>query len=173
VDHLLGDHDRGVRRHELDAPPAALGHPADVVAGQPDAGTAGHRPAYSSGEHDGKGQLRAILDGFGERFGKYVLNLSAHSHNYERTKPQAHVVHVTAGIGGGPLATAPTACKWADCKAPPWVAFRAIHHGFVKLTVRAEGITLEAVCAGASPAEDSLRCSDGEVMDHALIAAGG
>jgi hypothetical protein len=24
VDHLLGDHDRGVRRHELDAPPVAL-----------------------------------------------------------------------------------------------------------------------------------------------------
>ena len=81
--------------------------------------TAGHRPAYSSGEHDGKAQIRAILDGFGERFGKYVLNLSAHSHNYERTKPQAHVVHVTAGIGGGPLSPAPTACKWADCKAPP------------------------------------------------------
>ena len=38
VDHLLRDHDRGVRRHELHAPPAALGHPADVVAGQPDAG---------------------------------------------------------------------------------------------------------------------------------------
>jgi hypothetical protein len=134
--------------------------------------TAGHRPAYSSGEHDGKGQLRAILDGFGERFGKYVLNLSAHSHNYERTKPQAHVVHVTAGIGGGQLSPAPTACKWPDCKAPPWVAFRAIHHGFVKLTVRAEGIALEAICAGASPTEDSIRCSDGEVMDHALIATG-
>jgi len=134
--------------------------------------TAGHRPAYSSGEHEGKGQIRAILDGFGERFGKYVLNLSAHSHNYERTKPQAHVVHVTAGIGGGPLAPAPTACKWADCKAPRWVAFRAIHHGFVKLTVRTEGIALEAICAGASPTEDSIRCADGEIMDHALIAAG-
>ena len=27
--------------------------------------TAGHRPAYSSGQHDGKSQLRAILDDFG------------------------------------------------------------------------------------------------------------
>ena len=134
--------------------------------------TAGHRPAYSSGEHDGKAPLRAILDGFGGRFGKYVLNLSAHSHNYERTKPQAHVVHVTAGIGGGPLSPAPTPCKWTDCKAPPWVAFRALHHGFVKLTVRAAGIALEAICAGASPAEDSIRCADGEVMDHALIPPG-
>ena len=135
--------------------------------------TAGHRPAYSSGHHGGKPQLRAILDGFGERFGKYVLNLTGHSHNYERTKPQAHVVHVTAGIGGGaagarrrPRASGPTA------SSPPWVAFRAIHHGFVKLTVRADGIALEAICAGASPAEDSVRCADGEIMDQALIAAG-
>jgi hypothetical protein len=134
--------------------------------------TAGHRPAYSSGEHDGKPQIRAILDDFGARFGKYVLNLNGHSHNYERTKPQARVVHVTAGIGGGPLAPPATACKFPDCKAPPWVAFRAVHHGFVKLTVRADGIVVEAICAGASPAEDSVRCGDGEILDTALIAAG-
>jgi hypothetical protein len=134
--------------------------------------TAGHRPAYSSGGHDGKGSLRAILDGFGKRFGKYVLNLSAHSHNYERTKPQARVVHVTAGIGGGPLARAASACGWEDCKPPAFSAFRAIHHGFVKLTVRADAIALEAICAGKSPAEDTIRCADGEIIDTALIPAG-
>jgi len=134
--------------------------------------TAGHRPAYSSGQHDGKSQIREILDGFGGRFGKYVLNVAGHSHNYERTKPQAHVVHVTAGIGGGALAPAPTACKFPDCKMPAWVAFRAVHHGFVKLKVNADGIALEAICAGASPAEDSLRCGDGEILDTALIGPG-
>jgi hypothetical protein len=134
--------------------------------------TAGHRPAYSSGQHDGKGQLRDILDDFGKRFGKYVLNLSAHSHNYERTKPQAHVVHVTAGIGGGPLAPAATACKFADCKVPAWVAFRAVHYGFVRMKVNADGIALEAVCAGTSPAEDSVRCGDGDILDSTLIAPG-
>ena len=134
--------------------------------------TAGHRPAYSSGQHDGKSQIRTILDDFGGRFGKYVLNLAGHSHNYERTKPQAHVVHVTAGISGGPLAPAPTACKFPDCKVPAWVAFRAVHHGFVKLTVRADGIALEAICAGASPAEDSVRCGDAEILDQALIEPG-
>ena len=41
-----------------------------------------------------------------------------------------------------PPASGPTA------SGPPWVAFRAIHHGFVKLTVRDEGIALEAICAG-------------------------
>ena len=80
--------------------------------------TAGHRPAYSSGTHDGKPQLRAILDGFGERFRKYVLNLAGHSHDYERTKPQAHVVHVTAGIGGGPLEPAPTHVQVGRLQAP-------------------------------------------------------
>ena len=73
--------------------------------------TAGHRPAYSSGHHGGEPQLRAILDGFGKRFPKYVLNIAGHSHAYERTTPQAHVVHITAGIGGGPLEHArPSAC---------------------------------------------------------------
>jgi len=132
--------------------------------------TAGHRPAYSSGQHDGKSQLREILDDFGTRFRKYVLNLSGHSHNYERTKPQAHVVHVTAGIGGGPLSPAPTECKFPNCKVPAWVAFRALHHGFVRLKVKDEGIALEAICAGASPAEDSVRCGDGDILDSALIA---
>ena len=134
--------------------------------------TAGHRPAYSSGHHDGKSEIRAILDDFGGRFGKYVLNLSAHSHNYERTKPQAHVVHITAGIGGGALAPAPTACKFPECKPPAWSAFRAVHHGFVKLEARADGIALEMICAGATPAEDSVRCVEGEVLDQALITAG-
>jgi len=132
--------------------------------------TAGHRPAYSSGHHGGEPELRAILDGFGKRFGKYVLNLAGHAHAYERTKPQAHVVHVTAGIGGGALEHASTDCRWRDCKPPAFSAFRAIHHGFVKLTVRADGIALEAICAGASPKEDSMHCAEGESMDTALIA---
>jgi hypothetical protein len=133
--------------------------------------TAGHHPAYSSGLEDGKASLRALLDDFGKRFGKYVLNLAAHSHNYERTKPQARVVHITAGIGGAALERAATACGWPDCKAPAFSAFRAMHHGFVKLTVRADGIALEAICAGKSPTEDTIRCADGEIIDSALIPA--
>ena len=134
--------------------------------------TAGHRAAYSAGHHGGNAQLRAVLDGFGKRFAKYVLNLNGHGHGYERTKPQAHVVHVTAGIGGGELEHASTACRWTDCKKPPWIAFRAIHHGFVKLTVREDGIALEAICAAASPNDDNIRCGDGEIMDTTLIAPG-
>ena len=134
--------------------------------------TAGHRPAYSSGHHSGNAQLRAILDDFGKRFGKYVLNLTGHNHGYERTKPQAHVVHVSAGIGGGMLEHEATECRWPDCKAPAYTAFRAIHHGFVKLAVHSDRIELEMVCAGASPSEENLRCGDGEILDEVTIPAG-
>jgi hypothetical protein len=134
--------------------------------------TAGHRPAYSSGHHGGNSQLRAILDDFGRRFRKYVLNLSGHNHGYERTRPEAHVVHISAGIGGGALEHAPTECKWTDCKTPAFMAFRAIHHGFVKLAVSNEAIALQAICAGASPSEENIHCGDGEIIDEVTISAG-
>ena len=60
----------------------------------------------------------------------------------------------------------------ARLQAAVLVACRAIHHGFVKFTVRDNGIALEAICAGASPNEDTLRCTDGAIMDEALIAPG-
>jgi hypothetical protein len=134
--------------------------------------TAGHRPAYSSGHHGGEPQLRRILDGFGRRFPKYVLNLSGHSHVYERTTPQAHVTHITAGIGGSVLEHASTSCLWKDCKVPSFTAFRAIHHGFVKLAVMPTGIRIEAVCGAASPGNNDRRCGEGEIMDQVLIAGG-
>jgi hypothetical protein len=133
--------------------------------------TVGHRPAYSSGHHGGDPALRRVLDRFGARFGKYVLNLSGHSHVYERTRPQSHVVHVTAGIGGGSLEHADTRCLWNDCKPPRWSALRAIHHGFARLTFGPAAIEIEAVCGPASPGDDEVRCAEGEVIDRATIHA--
>jgi hypothetical protein len=135
--------------------------------------TAGHRAAYSSGKHAGEPELRAILDGFGKRFRKYVLNLNGHSHVYERTRPQAHVVHITLGIGGSALEHAATSCLWSNCTPPPWVAARAIHHGILRLVVRPNAITAVAVCGPASPGEDDLRCGEGEIIDQIVIPAGG
>jgi hypothetical protein len=134
--------------------------------------TAGHRPAYTSGHHGGEPELRAILDGFGKRFPKYVLNLAGHTHAYERSKPQAHVVHIAAGIGGGPLEHAPTECLWTECKPPPFIAFRAIHHGFVKLAVSSSAIAIEAICGSPSPGNDTPRCGTGQVLDQTTITAG-
>jgi hypothetical protein len=135
--------------------------------------TAGHRPAYSSGNHGGDPQLRAILDGFGKKYPKYVLNLNGHSHVYERTKPQAHVIHVTAGIGGGGLEHAATECHWKACRQPLFSAFRAIHHGFLKLSPGALALKVEAVCGPAAAREDDLRCGEGEIFDEVLIQPGG
>jgi hypothetical protein len=135
--------------------------------------TAGHRPAYSSGHHGGEPQLRAILDRFGKRFKKYVLNLNGHSHVYERTKPQAHVVYVTAGTGGAELEHAATPCLWNDCKAPAFTAYRAIHHGFLKIAVHPTEIAIEAICGPAAPGEDDVRCGEGEILDETSIPAGG
>jgi hypothetical protein len=135
--------------------------------------TAGHRPAYSSGRHAGDEQLRTILDGFGRRFSKYVLNLAGHSHNYERTKPQAHVTHVTAGIGGGALEHASTPCMWESCTPPAFSARRALHHGFVKLFVHGDAIRLEAVCGASSQGEDDVYCGQGEIFDSVEIRSGG
>ena len=134
--------------------------------------TAGHRPAYSSGHHGGEAQLRAILDTFGKKYPKYVLNLSGHSHVYERTKPQAHVTHVTAGIGGGALEHAPTPCLWMNCRPPPFSAFRAIHHGFVKLIAGETALKVEAVCGPSAAKEDDMHCSDGEIFDEVQIPPG-
>jgi len=135
--------------------------------------TAGHRPAYSSGHHGGEPQLRAILDGFGKRFGKYVLNLNGHSHVYERSKPQAHVVHITSGIGGGQLEHGNTPCLWDNCTPPPFTARRAIHHGFVKVSASPDELHVEAVCGPASPGNDDVRCVDGEILDDVAIPRGG
>src|SRR5262249_58667191 len=117
-------------------------------------------------------QLRVILEGFGKRFRKYVLNLNGHGHVYERSKPEAHVVHITAGTGGGALEHADTPCLWTDCKAPPFTAFRAIHHGFLKIAVERDRLRVEVVCAAATPGGDDMRCAEGQILDHGLVAAG-
>jgi Calcineurin-like phosphoesterase len=135
--------------------------------------TAGHRPAYSSGHHGSELALRAILDGWGQRFKKYVLNLNGHSHVYERTKPQAHVVHVTVGTGGGALEHAATACLWNDCRAPAFTAFRAIHHGYLKISVHPSELALEFICGPPAPGAEDIQCAEGEIVDQTSIPAGG
>jgi len=135
--------------------------------------TAGHRTAYSSGRHGGNEQLRGILDGFGRRFPKYVLNLAGHSHSYERTKPQAHVVHLTAGIGGGALEHSATPCSWPSCTTPTFTARRLLHHGFLELRVYGDVIRAETICGPATPTQDDLHCAEGEIIDSVDIPAAG
>jgi hypothetical protein len=125
--------------------------------------TFGHRPAYSTGYHPGDSTLASILEGFGDRYRKYVLNLNGHSHDYERYQPIHHVTHVTSGGGGYAL-------------EPPWrrsdarTAFRAMHLTHLRITVTPRQLRLQAVC-GPSTSDDDRSCRLGSVIDSYTIAA--
>jgi len=139
---------------------------AVLAAAQADPGvryivTFGHRPAYSTGSHPGSPTLAGILDGFGDRYSKYVLNLNGHSHDYERFEPIHGVTHVTTGGGGATL-------------EPPWTstdprtAFRAMHLEHLRVDVTASGMRVDAVC-GPPSAKDEFSCAQGSVIDSFTI----
>ena len=67
----------------------------------------------------------------------------------------------------------PTDCQWTECKQPPFIAYRAIHHGYVRLSVHPSAISIEAVCGAASPGDDTVRCAAGQTIDQATINAVG
>ena len=123
--------------------------------------TFGHRPAYSTGYHDGEPQLASVLNGFGDRFPKYVLNLNGHSHDYERYQPIHGVVHITTGGGG--LALEP---PWSG--TDPRTASRAMHLHHLRVDVSPTEMHIEAVC-GPSTSDDDMACRQGEVIDSATI----
>lgn len=124
--------------------------------------TFGHRPAYSTGHHHGESQLAAILDGFGDRYSKYVLNINGHSHNYERFVPIHHVVHVTAAGGGASL----EALSTNDARS----AFRALHLIHVRVSVTRAALRFQAIC-GPPTSHDQFQCTQGQIVDSYVINA--
>jgi hypothetical protein len=118
--------------------------------------TFGHRPAYSSGYHHGESQLASILDTFGDRYAKYVLNINGPSHNYERFSPIHHVVHVTSGGGGASLEPLSSSDRRT--------AFRALHLIHLRVDVTPQRMRLEAVC-GPATSKDQFRCNEGDVVE--------
>jgi calcineurin-like phosphoesterase family protein len=125
--------------------------------------TFGHRPAYSTGYHPGDTSLASVLNGLGDRFSKYVLNLNGHSHDYERFNPIHHVVHITAGGGGADLE------PWSSGKDRR-DAFRALHLEHLRVDVTQSQIRIQTVCGPSSSAQD-LSCRPGSVIDSYAIAA--
>jgi parallel beta-helix repeat protein len=123
--------------------------------------TFGHRPAYSTGLHPGETTLASVLNTFGDRYSKYVLNFNGHSHDYERFQPIHGVTHITAAGGGATL-------------EPPWqstdsrTAFRAMHLEHVHVNVSAAGMRIEAVC-GPPTVNDDIACVQGSVIDSYTI----
>ena len=136
--------------------------------------TFGHRPAYSSGHHPGESSLKNIIDGLGAGHSKYVLNLNGHSHNYERSKPQSGVVHVTVGTGGSTLEE-DGSCLWLACTQPSWSAFRAMHHGTLRLSITPTSIKGDMLCGPAGDSgsnKNDVTCTSGDVFDSFSIGTG-
>jgi hypothetical protein len=106
--------------------------------------------------------LAAILDGFGDRYSKYVLNINGHSHNYERFLPIHRVVHVTAAGGGASL----EALSGNDARS----AFRALHLIHVRVSVTRAALRLQAIC-GPPTSHDQFQCTQGQIVDSYVINA--
>ena len=138
--------------------------------------TFGHRPAYSSGYHDGEPLLASITDQLGATHSKYVLNLNGHSHNYERSYPQGGVIHLTVGVGGSDLEETGSSCLWnGGCPAPSWSAYRAMHHAAVQLRFTSTRIEVTAYCGPAGDNgsnQNDVSCTQGTVMDSFVIGSG-
>ena len=137
--------------------------------------TFGHRPAYSSGIHPGDATLKGYLDALGAAHTKYVLNLNGHSHDYERSYPQNGVVHITSGGGGAHLEeSGDSTCLWpGGCPPPSWSAYRAMHHGVLRMHVSSTRILLEFICGPPGGAANGnlndVTCTQGSVMDSYVI----
>jgi hypothetical protein len=121
-----------------------------------------HRSPYSAGgEH---GSDLAVRSAFGPLFERYGVQLviSAHEHDYERTRPiregstGSEVTYLVTGGGGGPLYPAGTAT---------WTAYSASRHHYLRAsadecTLRVDAIGLDGIafdtatlgrCAPAPP----------------------
>ncbi len=141
--------------------------------------TYGHRPAYSSGNHPGDTHLQEILGELGATHWKYVLNLNGHSHDYERTYPQSGVTHITSGAAGSHLQAvynADSTCLWlGDCPPPNYTAYRAMHHGILKLRFLPQSIEGQFFCGppgnplGAGSNPNDITCTLGAVIDSFTI----
>jgi parallel beta-helix repeat protein len=122
--------------------------------------TYGHRPAYSTGYHPGEPKLAGILDGFGDSYSKYVLNLVGHSHDYERFQPIHGVTHVTIG--------SPSSAQGPWSSTDPRTAYRALHLAHLRVDVSSTGLRIQAIC-GLPASSDDITCDNGSVIDEYTI----
>jgi hypothetical protein len=121
--------------------------------------TFGHRPAYSSSS-PGEAKLQGYLDGLAIFYSKYVLDLSGHHHDYERSDPaQTYgVTHVVVGTGHASPNTFTT-------EQPSWSVFRTIQPAVLKLHFTGTAIEGELICAPVS----TVCSSAGAVLDSFTI----
>lgn len=122
--------------------------------------TFGHRPAYSTGFHPGDTKLAGILDGFGNTYSKYVLNINGHSHDYERFQPIDGVTHITVGT--------PSSEELPWSGTDPRTAVRAMHLAHLRVDVDSTGLRIQSICDDPA-SNDEVTCAAGSVLDEYTI----
>ena len=122
--------------------------------------TFGHRPPYSSGlDHPGSLTLAGHMRGLHNKYRKYVLNLAAHSHHYERSDPSQTdgIVHIVGAGGGATLGS-------LSSPQPGWSAYRINHLAHLKLHFTANKIEGFVVC-GPAGGGNTDTCTQDTVID--------
>ena len=128
--------------------------------------TYGHRPPWSSGsDHSGDATLAGYMATLHGKYSKYVLNIGAHSHHYERTVPAQtnNMLHIV-GAGGG------SSLGGLASTQPSWSAYRIDHLEHVRIHIQAGRIDGYAIC-GPPGAGNGDTCTQGAIIDQWTILA--
>jgi hypothetical protein len=130
--------------------------------------TWGHRPAYSSGsDHGGNSTLAGHIRNLRNRHNKYVLNLGAHSHHYERSDPAQTdgILHIDGGGGGATQGG-------ISSTQPSWSVFRINHLQHIRMHITFNKIEAFVVCGPAGGGATGT-CTEGTIIDTWSIVAPG
>lgn len=125
--------------------------------------TFGHRPPYSWGtDHGGDTSIRAKLQALALGYDKYLLNISGHSHHYERDNdPNTAVTHIVTGGGGATLGG-------VDPNAPAYTEYITEHLETVRCQALSDQVACYAICGPPGSGADNA-CTQGTIIDQFVI----
>jgi hypothetical protein len=130
--------------------------------------TFGHRPPWSSGaDHGGDATLAGYMRDLHVKYAKYVMNIGAHSHHYERSDPaQTNGILHIIGPGGG------SSLGGLASTQPSWSAYRIDHLQHIKMYFASDRILGYSIC-GPDGSGNTDNCAQGTVIDTWTILAPG
>jgi hypothetical protein len=130
--------------------------------------TYGHRPPWSSGaDHSGDGTLAGYMRDLHVKYAKYALNITGHSHHYERSIPSQTdgLLHIIGPGGGSTLGGLAST-------QPSWSAYRINHLQHVRIFIGSDRIVGYCLC-GPAGSGNTDNCTQGTVIDTWTIMAPG
>jgi hypothetical protein len=130
--------------------------------------TYGHRPPWSSGaDHGGDTQLAGYMRDLHVKYAKYVLDITGHSHHYERSIPAQTdgILHII-GPGGG------SSLGGLASTQPSWSAYRIDHLQHIRMFFGSDRIDGYCIC-GPAGSGNTANCTQGTVIDTWTIMAPG